>query len=141
MKDCTDNNITDEELDALILKYVRTLAPEFADVSDEDVLVWADIVKPLVSRRAFGKYYPQAVALLIAHNLKLAGYGDGTTGSVSTALGVNSYSEGEVSVSYGYGSRISANSPDSIYTLTIYGLQWLSLRHRFIIPIRNAGER
>lgn len=53
---------------------------------------------------------------------------------------VSSYSEGEVSVSYGVSNNLSG-SADAEYTLTVYGLQFLNIRRLCVVPIRCAAER
>lgn len=117
----------------------RMNAGEFADVSDSDVLKWIRIVRPLISKKRFGRLYQQAIVLLAAHKMKLAGLGDNTTGSIGDVMRVSSYSEGEVSVSYGVAQNINA-TVDAEYTLTIYGLQYLNLRRLVIVPIVVSGE-
>lgn len=117
----------------------RMNAGEFADVSDSDVLKWIRIVRPLISKKRFGRLYQQAIVLLAAHKMKLAGLGDNTTGSIGDIMRVSSYSEGEVSVSYGVAQNINA-TVDAEYTLTIYGLQYLNLRRLVIVPIVVSGE-
>lgn len=118
----------------------RMYATEFSDVSDYDVKKWISVVKPLISKKRFGKLYQQAIVLLAAHKMKLSGLGDNTTGSVGDVMRVSSYSEGEVSVSYGVTQNINA-TVDAEYTLTIYGLQYLDLRRLVIVPILVSGER
>lgn len=118
----------------------RMNAAEFADVSDSDVLKWIRVVKPLISKKRFGRLYQQAIVLLAAHKMKLSGLGDNTTGNIGDVMRVSSYSEGEVSVSYGVAQNINA-TVDAEYTLTIYGLQYLNLRRLVIVPIVVSGER
>lgn len=118
----------------------RMYATEFSDISDYDVKKWISVVKPLISKKRFGKLYQQAIVLLAAHKMKLSGLGDNTTGSVGDVMRVSSYSEGEVSVSYGVTQNINA-TVDAEYTLTIYGLQYLDLRRLVIVPILVSGER
>ena len=121
------------------LETFRLIANEFADIPDDDVEEFIELVKPLISEKKFGNTYPMALALLVAHKLKMAGYGDISTGRVDDALRVSSYSEGEVSISYSV-SQSGSISVDSEYTLTTYGLQFLGIRRSKIIPIMSAGE-
>ena len=59
-----------------ILDIFRILAAEFASVEDPTVLQWIDLTTPMVSRKQFGNLYEQAVALLAAHRMKIAGCGE-----------------------------------------------------------------
>lgn len=121
------------------LEIFRTIATEFKDVSDKDVETWIELSKPLISEKRFGNTYQQALALLAAHRLKMAGYGDNSVGRVDDALRVSSYSEGETSISYSV-SQGGNNAVDAEYTLTAYGLQFLTIRRSKIISIISAGE-
>ena len=121
------------------LEIFRTIATEFKDVSDKDVEAWIELSKPLISEKRFGNTYQQALALLAAHRLKMAGYGDNSVGRVDDALRVSSYSEGETSISYSV-SQGGNNAVDAEYTLTAYGLQFLTIRRSKIISIISAGE-
>ena len=121
------------------LEMFRTTAPEFDETPDDVIEKWIELTKPLISERKFGNTYPFALALLVAHKLKMAGYGDTSTGRVDDALRVSSYSEGEVSISYS-ASQSGSISVDAEYTLTAYGLQFLGIRRSKIVPIISAGE-
>lgn len=61
--------------DSKALGILRTIAPEFKAVSDDEAQQFLVLSAPLVSRKKFGELYDQAVALLAAHRMKLAGYG------------------------------------------------------------------
>lgn len=119
----------------------RLLATEFSQISNDTLTNWIELTTPLVSAKLFGNLYDQAVALLVAHRLKLAGFGlTGSTGSITDMYRVVSYSEGETSVKYS-ASRETANLlADGELALTQYGLQFLSLRRMRIIPIISSGE-
>lgn len=121
------------------LEIFRMIASEFQEVADETVTNWIELSKPLISERKFGNTYQQALALLAAHKMKMAGLGDISTGKIDDALRVSSYSEGETSISYSI-SQGGNNAVDAEYTLTAYGLQYLTLRRSKIIPILSAGE-
>ena len=121
------------------LETFRLIATEFVEISDDDIEDYIELVKPLISEKKFGNTYNMALALLVAHKLKMAGYGDTSTGRVDDALRVSSYSEGEVSISYS-ASQSGSISVDAEYTLTAYGLQFLGIRRSKIIPIISAGE-
>lgn len=122
-----------------VLQIFRLIANEFADISDEAVEQWIELTTPLISESRFGNTYPQALAYLTAHKMKMAGLGDVSTGKIDDAIRVGSYSEGSVSISYtanGGGTNIA----DDEYKLTAYGRQYLTIRCSKIIPIISAGE-
>ena len=122
-----------------VIEIFRLVATEFKDLDDEKVMAWSELTAPLISKKVFGKLYDQALALLTAHRLKMAGYGDSTYGTVGDTLRIGSYSEGETSVSFtvNQGTNLLV---DAELALTPYGLEYLSLRRRVVIPIRSAGE-
>ncbi len=121
------------------LEIFRAVATEFSELSDATVEMWIELTAPLISEKRFGKLYRQALALLTAHRLKLSGAGDRSTGSVDDSLRVASYSEGGVSISYSANGQ-TMMQVDGEYTLTVYGLQYLEIRRKVIIPIISAGE-
>lgn len=121
------------------LQIFRLVATEFESLADETVENWFYLTAPFISRKRFGKFYEQALALLTAHRLKMAGYGDSTLGTVGDALRVGSYSEGETSVSFTVNQGTNLLS-DAELALTTYGLEYLSIRRMVVIPIRSAGE-
>ena len=68
------------------------------------------------------------------------GYGDSSfSGNIGDSLRVSSYSEGETSISFSTGQQTNLQ-PDAEYALTVYGLEFLTLRRNAIIPIISAGE-
>lgn len=116
------------------LTVLRTIAPEFLDVSDDVVETWLELTEPLVSKNAFGAAYEQAVAYLTAHRMKMAGLGEESLfGTAIDRAGVASYTEGSTSVSFGAGAS-SAGAGDSSLEQTPYGLEYLRLR-QMVIPI------
>ena len=121
------------------LEILRLVATEFKVVTDEEVEKWVELSKPFVSKKKFGNTYNHALAYLAAHKLKMAGYGDNTMGKVDDALRVSSFSEGDASIGFSV-SQANNMAVDAEYALTIYGLQYLSIRRQKIIPIVSAGE-
>ena len=109
-------------------------------MKDDKVAQWLELTSPLISKRVFGKLYDQALALLTAHRLKMAGYGDNSYGTVGDTLRIGSYSEGETSIGFTVNQATNL-LVDAELTLTPYGLEYLSLRRLVVIPIRSAGER
>ena len=55
--------------DSKALGILRTIAPEFKAVSDDEAQQFLVLSAPLVSRKKFGELYDQAVALLAAHRI------------------------------------------------------------------------
>ena len=118
----------------------RLVATEFTDLNDETVESWLELTSPLISKKVFGKLYEQALALLTAHRLKMAGYGNSANGTVGDTLRIGSYSEGETSIGFTVNQGTNLQT-DAELALTQYGLEYLSLRRTVIIPIRSSGER
>jgi len=121
------------------IEIFRMVATEFSGTNDSDVEKWLELTAPLISKKRFGKLYEQAHALLTAHRMKMAGYGDSSYGTVGDTLRVGNYSEGDTSIGF---TTSQANNllADGELSLTPYGLEYLSLRRLVIIPIRSAGE-
>ena len=122
-----------------VLEIVRLIGSEFSEVSDETIEKWLELSKPLISAKKFGTTYYQTLALLTAHRLKMAGYGDNNNGSISDAMLVSSYSEGEASISF-TASQSNNLLADAELALTVYGLQFLTLRRSCVMTIVSAGE-
>ena len=131
-----------------ILALFRILANEFASVEDAVVSAWIQITAPLVSRKRFRKLWTQALALLTAHRMKMAGVGLAAANSIpalsgvdaAIASGVASYSEGDASISLNTSRYSSSPAKDAEYAQTVYGIEYLSLRSMVIMPITSAGE-
>ena len=128
-----------------IVEIIRLVAPEFNDISDEDLSKWVDISKPFVSKKQFGKMYNTALAYLICHKLKMAGYGESLnvfgdeSVSASSGYGVTSISAGDTSVSFGNAQGAAGSSSDIEYSLTPYGLQFAQIKRGVIVPITCSG--
>lgn len=131
--------------DSKALDILRTIAPEFKAVSDDEVQKFLDLCVPLVSKTRFGKLYDQAVALLAAHRMKLAGLGVSVIGGSSdkegAAAGFQLASVAEASVNVSFNTANINTGTDSWYALTPYGMEFLNLRRLLIMPITSAGER
>lgn len=48
---------------------IRAAMTEFAQVEDDRVKDFISLAEPLISKRKFGKLYPQALAYLTAHKM------------------------------------------------------------------------
>lgn len=132
------------------LEIFRMVATEFSNLPDDDVVnegkvtqygvkSFIKLYSDQISEKRFGASYQKALAYLTAHKLKMNGYGDTGTGSIADSLRVGSYSEGETSISYTTGQQTNLQV-DAEYALTVYGLEFLTLRRNAIIPIVSAGE-
>lgn len=133
------------------LDIFRIVAAEFADVPDDDVVdpdtgkktygvkTFLALYADQISKKRFGSSYQKALAYLTAHKLKMNGYGNSENGVIADSLRVSSYSEGETSISYTTNQQTNLQV-DAEYALTVYGLEFLTLRRNVIIPIVSAGE-
>ena len=133
------------------LEIFRMVAKEFSNIPDEDevdgsgavvqygINSFIDLYADQISKKRFGSSYEKALAYLTAHKLKMNGYGDVGTGTIADSLRVGSYSEGETSISYTTGQQTNLQV-DAEYALTVYGLEFLTLRRNAVVPIVSAGE-
>lgn len=125
---------------------IRKTMKEFSDINDEDVHFYISLAEPMISERKFGKLYPQALAYLAAHRMKMAGLGEsigeGMEGvSAAKMMGIASVSEGNTSVSFFNNQQSgSTTTDDAEYSLTMYGEQFLMIRKKVIVPIVCSGE-
>jgi len=97
-----------------------------------------------------GKLYEQALALLTAHRMKMAGNFDAAADSdegsslssvsIAESLRIASYSEGGASISFYNGGGSSSSESGGDLSLTTYGTQYQALRRMVIIPIHCSGE-
>ena len=125
------------------IEIIRLTAEEFKDVDDATLEKWLEIVRPMVSKKQFGKLYEQGLAYLVCHKLKVAGFGEnplGEAGIIGIGFAVGSVSEGGSSVSFG-ANQASNLAADAELGLTVYGVQYLQLRRSVIVPIHCSGER
>lgn len=134
------------------LEIFRMVATEFADMPDDDVTEpesgkivqygvnsFLRLYADQISEKRFGKSYQKALAYLTAHKLKMNGYGNCENGTIADSLRVGSYSEGETSISFATNQQTNLQA-DAEYALTVYGLEFLTLRRNAVIPIVSAGE-
>lgn len=134
------------------LDIFRLVAKEFSEMPDDNAIdsasgeitaygvnAFLELYSSQISKKRFGDQYEKALAYLTAHKLKMAGYGDTSNGLIGDSLRVGSYSEGETSISYTTGQQTNLQ-PDAEYALTVYGLEFLTLRRNAVVPIISAGE-
>ena len=111
------------------IQYIRLIGKEFISLTDAELHLWVEMVRPMVSRKQFGKLYEQAIAYLVCHKLKMAGYGENPLGDMG-AIGIGFF-----------GANQSSNlATDAELGLTAYGVQFLQLRRMVIVPIHCSGE-
>lgn len=133
-----------------IAAILRTIAPEFKDKTDDYLRIWIELAEPYLSEGKYGKLYPQAIAYLTAHKMSLnVPVSAGTQGekidtSVKNTMNVASFTEGSTSISFN-NSAVSGGAAsgdaDAEYLLTAYGLQFLAIKKRCIVPIMIAGMK
>ena len=126
-----------------VLSIFRLIAPEFKDVTDETVKQWIALTVPLVSRQRFRTVYDQALALLSAHRMEMSNKSLGAAADAALLGGLNnvaSYKEGQVSVSFDTAASDFSGEEDDL-TLTKYGVQYLTLQRKKVMPIVSAGAR
>ena len=126
------------------IEIIRLIGTEFEDTDDETIEQWVEMVKPMVSKKQFGKLYEQAIAYLVCHKMKMSGAGANPLGSElgninAIGFAVGSISEGGSSISFG-ASQSSNLTKDAEYGLTSYGMQFLNLRKLAIVPIHISGQ-
>ena len=129
-----------------VLEMIRLIGTEFEGDDDETIASWIEFVRPMVSKKQFGKLYERALALLVCHRMKVAGLGENALdglasvgGGGSGGVSVASVSDGGTSLSFnsGAGSWVFANAELS---LTSYGQQYIQLMKMCIVPIHIRGE-
>ena len=131
-----------------VLSIFRILAPDFNVIDDDTVNAWIMLTDPLVSKRKFKRLHDQALALLTAHRMELAGllyavddayaYGNLAVGQMRH---VASYTEGKVSISFNHDQGDISTDSDSEYGLTKYGIQFMTLRDSVITTIASSAMR
>lgn len=122
------------------LEMFRKIAPEFQQISDDEVQGMLDLVGDILSKKRFGKMYDRAVALLAAHQFTLQTMiaSDENAGAATSLTSGALVSEREGDLQRSYGGMASASSGDDMdYLLkkTVYGLQFLTLRSMCIVPV------
>ena len=128
-----------------VLATFRMIAPEFEKTHNKIVNAWIALTEPLVSKKRFGNLYIQALAFLTAHRMKMSGMDiqDEKTKEqldkigILLRSGVGSFSEGQTSISLNHST---GSSEEDELALTEYGLQFLSLRRKRIVPIVSSAE-
>ena len=61
-----------DDYDILVEMIQKVGGGEFDSMPTDDIIFWIDFVRPMVSKKQFGKLYHQALTLLICHKLKMS---------------------------------------------------------------------
>ena len=85
-----------------VLKVFRVIAPEFAEMTDEEVTEMLELFAPMVSKNTFGTKYNLAMAYFVAHIIALNNVYTTTAGASSDAsvAGVKREKEGDLEREY-----------------------------------------
>ena len=71
------------------IEHIRLIGKEFKDTSDDELMLWIEMVRPMVSKKQFGKLYDQAIAFLVCHKMKMAGHGESPLGDMALSASVS----------------------------------------------------
>lgn len=119
-----------------VLKVFRVIAPEFSEMTDEEVTEMLELFSPMVSKKTFGTKYNLALAYFVAHILALNGVyasvqGSSTDGSVA---GIKREKEGDLEREY---AIPDASDYMSLLYKTYYGRMYLQLMKMCAIGIKT----
>ena len=119
-----------------VLKVFRVIAPEFSNLTDEEVTAMLELFSPMVSKNTFGTKYNLALAYFVAHIIALNGLyateqGSSTDGSVA---GVKREKEGDLEREY---AIPDASDYMSLLYKTYYGRMYLQIMKMCAIGIKT----
>ena len=119
-----------------VLKVFRVIAPEFSNLTDEEVTAMLELFAPMVSKNTFGAKYNLALAYFVAHIIALNGVyattqGSSTDGSVA---GVKREKEGDLEREY---AIPDASDYMSLLYKTYYGRMYLQIMKLCAIGIKT----
>lgn len=119
-----------------VLKVFRVIAPEFSNLTDEEVTAMLELFSPMVSKNTFGTKYNLALAYFVAHILALNGVyataqGSSTDGSVA---GIKREKEGDLEREY---AIPDASDYMSLLYKTYYGRMYLQIMKLCAIGIKT----
>ena len=119
-----------------VLKVFRVIAPEFNNLTDEEVTAMLELFAPMVSKNTFGTKYNLALAYFVAHIIALNGVyataqGSSTDGSVA---GVKREREGDLEREY---AIPDASDYMSLLYKTYYGRMYLQIMKLCAIGIKT----
>ena len=119
-----------------VLKVFRVIAPEFNNLTDEEVTAMLELFSPMVSKNTFGTKYNLALAYFVAHIIALNGLyataqGSSTDGSVA---GIKREKEGDLEREY---AIPDASDYMSLLYKTYYGRMYLQIMKLCAIGIKT----
>lgn len=119
-----------------VLKVFRVIAPEFSNLTDEEVTAMLELFAPMVSKNTFGTKYNLALAYFVAHIIALNGVyataqGSSTDGSVA---GIKREKEGDLEREY---AIPDASDYMSLLYKTYYGRMYLQIMKLCAIGIKT----
>lgn len=119
-----------------VLKVFRVIAPEFSNLTDEEVTAMLELFAPMVSKNTFGIKYNLALAYFVAHIIALNGLyataqGSSTDGSVA---GIKREKEGDLEREY---AIPDASDYMSLLYKTYYGRMYLQIMKMCAIGIKT----
>ena len=119
-----------------VLKVFRVIAPEFNNLTDEEVTAMLELFSPMVSKHTFGTKYNLALAYFVAHIIALNGVyataqGSSTDGSVA---GIKREKEGDLEREY---AIPDASDYMSLLYKTYYGRMYLQIMKMCAIGIKT----
>ena len=119
-----------------VLKVFRVIAPEFNNLTDEEVNAMLELFSPMVSKHTFGTKYNLALAYFVAHIIALNGVyataqGSSTDGSVA---GIKREKEGDLEREY---AIPDASDYMSLLYKTYYGRMYLQIMKLCAIGIKT----
>lgn len=119
-----------------VLKVFRVIAPEFNNLTDEEVTAMLELFAPMVSKNTFGTKYNLALAYFVAHIIALNGVyataqGSSTDGSVA---GIKREREGDLEREY---AIPDASDYMSLLYKTYYGRMYLQIMQLCAIGIKT----
>lgn len=128
---CHDN------VDEQVIKTIRFLAPDLADVNDEIISVAIRIYSRHLWRERFGKFYIEALAYYVAHHVKLHELISNQGADAGGVVGgpITSEHEGDLSRSYGSVSGGISDGYSASLMKTWYGQQFLRIRDMAIMAV------
>lgn len=119
-----------------VLKVFRVIAPEFNNLTDEEVTAMLELFAPMVSKNTFGTKYNLALAYFVAHTLSLNNVYTSVTGASSDAsvAGVKREKEGDLEREY---AIPDASDYMSLLYKTYYGRMYLQIMKMCAIGIKT----
>ena len=119
-----------------VLKVFRVIAPEFSQMTDEEVTEMLELFSPMVSKKTFGTKYNLAMAYFVAHILSLNNVYTSVTGASSDAsvAGVKREKEGDLEREY---AIPDASDYMSLLYKTYYGRMYLQIMKMCALGIKT----